>query len=150
MARLRLAAGCCGSCSLFGVLPCFYPHAALPIAQHHHRYAGLRSQAPFVARMYPRNGGASVMALQNALEGSGSAGRAGLSIHFKISLKIKNALYECACGFCLSFQAVTAFAAGFVAVGIPVCLNPVFSPRVWTLRGFPSGAALCPIREGAP
>ena len=33
-----------------------------------------------------------MMALQNALEGLGSAGRAGLSIHFKISLKIKNAL----------------------------------------------------------
>ena len=51
MARLRLAAGCCGSCSLWGVLPCFYPHAARPIAQHHHRCTGLRSQAPFVARM---------------------------------------------------------------------------------------------------
>ena len=39
---------------------------------------------------------------------------------------------------------------GFSFLGIPVCLNPVFSPRVWTLRGFSGSAALCPIREGAP
>ena len=71
MARLRLAAGCCGSCSILGVLPCSYPQAARPKAQHHHRYAGLRSQAPFVARMYPRNGGASVMALQKRPGGVG-------------------------------------------------------------------------------
>ena len=43
-----------------------------------------------------------------------------------------------------------AVAVGFVCLGIPVCLNPVFSPRVWTLRGFSGSAALCPIREGAP
>ena len=41
-------------------------------------------------------------------------------------------------------------AAGFVAVGIPVCLTPVQAPGVGALRGFPGGAALCPIREGAP
>ena len=41
-------------------------------------------------------------------------------------------------------------AVGFSFLGIPVCLTPVFSPRVWTLRGFPSGAALDPVREGAP
>lgn len=41
-------------------------------------------------------------------------------------------------------------AVGFSFLGIPVCLNPVFSPRVWTLRGFSGSAALCPIREGAP
>ena len=52
-----------------------------------------------------------MMALQNALEGSGSAGRAGLSIHFKISLKIKNALYECAFGFPRIDRSGMAFAA---------------------------------------
>lgn len=74
------------------------------------------------------------MALQKALEGSGSAGRAGLSNHFKISLKIKNALG----GMRFWFPPAVvqglrrAVAVGFVCLGIPVCLTPVFSPRVWT------------------
>ena len=92
------------------------------------------------------------MALQNALEGLGSAGRAGLSLAFQnLPEKQKrtraNALFVSPC--CRA-RATPRGAVGFVAVGIPVCLNPVFSPRVWTLRGFPSGAALDPIREGAP
>ena len=39
---------------------------------------------------------------------------------------------------------------GFSFLGIPVCLTPVQAPGVGALRGFPSGAALDPIREGAP
>ena len=50
---------------------------------------------------------------------------------------------------CLSKQSPRG-AAGFVAVGIPVCLTPVQTPGVGALRGFPGSAALCPIREGAP
>ena len=71
-----------------------------------------------------------------ALEGSGSAGRARLSIHFKISLKTEAHSGECAFGFpLLSCRGYAACAVGFSFLGIPVCLTPVFSPRVWTSRG---------------
>lgn len=40
---------------------------------------------------------------------------------------------ECAFGFpLLSCRGYAACAVGFSFLGIPVCLTPVFSPRVWT------------------
>ena len=50
----------------------------------------------------------------------------------------------------VSFRPVSACALGFAFLGIPVCLTPVFSPRVGTLRGFSGSAAHDPVREGAP
>lgn len=104
----------------FGHLPARHPHTR--------RYPIL-SVPPLLAFQGTVEAGyllacISMMALQKALEGSGSAGRAGLSNHFKISLKIKNALG----GMRFWFPPAVvqglrrAVAVGFSFLGIPVCL----------------------------
>ena len=92
------------------------------------------------------------MALQKALEGSGSAGRAGLSNHFKISKKQKTLSVRKRFWFppavVQGLRRVARWALLFLASRFA---SPPYKPQgLVALRGFPGGAALCPIREGAP
>ena len=58
-------------------------------------------------------------------------------------------LVEAACVLAVAFRPVSACALGFSVLGIPVCLNPVLSPRVWTSRGLSRIAPVNPIRASA-
>jgi hypothetical protein len=88
-----------------------------------------------------------MMALQKALEGIGRRWpRRAIKSFQNLRKNKKRSLCECAFGFpLLSFKGLRrAVAVGFACLGIPVCLTPVFSPRVWTLRGFPGSAGVDP------
>jgi hypothetical protein len=83
------------------------------------------------------NQDASMMALQKSPGGVWAALAApGLILHFKISKKQKALSVRKRFWFppAVVQGLRRAVAVGFSFLGIPVCLTPVFSPRVWTLR----------------
>ena len=93
---------------------------------------------------------ASMMALQKAQEGFGQRWpRRAINSFQNLPKNQKRTRLNALLVFpCCRAGATPHGAVGFSFLGIPVCLNPVFSPRVWTLRGFPSGAALLPHPGG--
>ena len=152
MARLRLAAGCCGSCSLLGgttllisarcaancAAPSQMHRPALPgsicgedVPPKRRRICDGPPKRPGgIGQRWPRR---AINSFQN-LPKNQKRTRLNALLVFP----------------CCRTGATPRGAVGFSFLGIPVCLTPVQAPGVGALRGFPSGAALCPIREGAP